>query len=51
MKCISRYWELTLRNEDELGGSVGSYRMEESRLFHQDLLSPLVMVAESEERL
>lgn len=52
VKYVSRYWMLTLGNIDELeGGPVGVYRRVESRMFHQDLFSSLVMVAESEERL
>lgn len=43
---------LTLGNVDEIEGKpVGVYRRVESRVFHQDLFSPLVMVAKSEERL
>lgn len=48
---ISRYWELTFRNVEGLGGvPEGVHRMEESRAFHQDLLSPLEVGSESEMR-
>ena len=51
VKCVSMYWEMPLRNGG-LGG-VGNdmvHRREESRVFHQDLLSPLAMSPESMER-
>lgn len=50
IKCISRCWELTLRNGDRVGvGAEGILRKEESRMFHQDLLNLLGLGAESEE--
>lgn len=36
---------------DGLVHAEGSHRRKESRMFHQDLLSSLVMIAEGEERL
>lgn len=44
--------ELTLRTRDKLGsGLMGVHRKEESRVLQQDLLSPLGLGAESEEKL
>jgi hypothetical protein len=34
-KSVSEYWDLRLRNIDDL---EGLYKMEESRLFHQDVV-------------
>lgn len=52
VKCIFRYWELTLRNEHELGACManGVQWKEENRVFNQDLLDLLGMGADSEER-
>lgn len=51
VECVSRYWELTLRNVDGLGSRVEEvYRREGSRVFPQDLLSSLGMGTESKER-
>lgn len=51
VKYVSRYWMLILGNVDELEGEpVGVYRRVESSMFHRDLFSSLVMVAECEER-
>lgn len=44
VKCVSRYWELTLRRTDE------DHRRKKSRVFYQDILSHLRMGTESEER-
>lgn len=50
VECVSGYWE-TLRNGDELGGLEGSTRKQKSRgEFRQDLLSPLGVGTQSEER-
>lgn len=49
---VSRYWELTLGMEMGWGGGdEGAQRREESRMCHQDLLSPLGMGAKRNERL
>lgn len=51
VKCVPMYWELTFRNRDGLEGDFeGVYRRNEIRVFHQDVLSPLGMGTESEER-
>lgn len=50
-KYVSRYWEMVLRNREGLEGDAeGVRRLEESRVFHQYLLSSLGEGAESEER-
>jgi hypothetical protein len=42
VKCISWYWQLTLRNRDALGeGCWGVQRKEESMSSTSNLLSPL----------
>lgn len=46
VKCVSRYWRLTLKNEVGLvglKGSMGQGAGEKNRMLHQDLLSPLSM--------
>lgn len=44
VECASRYWQLTLRNGDGIGGRVEEdHRRERSRVFPEDLLSPLGM--------
>lgn len=44
IKCISKYWELILRNVDEVGvWAKGVHRREDSRMFHQELFNSLVM--------
>lgn len=45
VKCVSRYWKLTLRRTDE------DHRRKKSRVFYQDIFSHLRMGTESEERL
>lgn len=52
VKCASMYWELTLRSGNSLGeeGTEWVHRREEGRVLHQDLLGPLGMGTESEER-
>lgn len=52
VKCVCRYWELILKNGDDLGWEMrGVHRREESRVVHHDLLNLLGMGAESEEML
>lgn len=49
VKCVSQYWELTLRNGDAESGHR-RHPQEESSVCHQDLLSSLGVGAEREER-
>lgn len=51
VKYVPGYWELILRNGDELGEvSEGIHRKEESKVFHRDLFGPLAKGAEIVER-
>lgn len=56
VKCVSRYWQLTLRNTQEWDWARRRFaevvhRRKKTMVFHQHLLSPLGMGAESEQRM
>lgn len=51
VKYDSEYWELTLRNGDEVEGVSGVLMKEENRVFHQILLSILKIGAETGEAI
>lgn len=53
VKCLSRYWELALRNRASLQGGRGSecvHLRDEIRVFHQNFLSLVWMGSKSKER-